>query len=185
MILVGETNTITATITDADGSPLVGIPVTFRVLAGPNAGTTGTSNPTDGRTGPEGRVQFTYIGAGGPGTDTIAATALLPAGVTIAGPQVMTQWEEPPTVVNLHRLGVHLHPTTLVVTFSTPMDVTRAESLSNYHLVSAGADHKLGTKDDHGMRCPVSSIQLLLQFSQVAAGASPTAACQVSADDVG
>jgi hypothetical protein len=151
-IVTGQTNTITAMVTEADGTPLVGIHVTFRVLAGPNAGATGTSNPTDGRTGPDGRVQFTYIGAGGPGTDTIAVTALLPAGVTIAAPQVMTQWVALPTVVNLQHLGVHLHPTTLVVTLSTAMDAARAESRAEYRLIGPGPGHKFGTKDDHRIR---------------------------------
>jgi hypothetical protein len=151
-IVTGQTNTITATVTAADGTPLVGIPVSFRVLAGPNAGATGTTMPGDGRTGPDGRVQFSYIGAGGPGTDTIAATALLPTGVTIATPQVMTQWAGPPTVTNLERLGVHLHPTTLVVTFSEPMDAARAASRTECRLIGPGPDHKFGTKDDHRIR---------------------------------
>jgi hypothetical protein len=145
---LGETATITATVTGADGTPLVGIPVTFRVLAGPNTGATGTTDPADGRTDASGRVRLTYAGAGGPGTDTIVATARLASGVTIAAPGASVVWTGPPTVVSLQRFGVHLHPTTLVLTFSTPMDAARAESLSNYRLVSAGPDHRPGTKDD-------------------------------------
>jgi hypothetical protein len=149
---VGQAVTITATVLDQAGLPLAGVPVTFSIIAGPNAGATGINDPADGRSGPDGRVQFTYVGAGGPGTDTIAATALLPTGVRISAPQVMTQWVEPPTVANLQSFGVHLQPTTLVVTFSQPMDAARAESLAEYRLIGPGPDHKFGTKDDHRIR---------------------------------
>jgi choice-of-anchor C domain-containing protein len=39
-------------------------------------------------------------------------------------------------------------PTTLVLTFSQPMDLACAEDPANYRLVWAGRDHRLGTKDD-------------------------------------
>ena len=144
---VSQPNTVTATVIGLDGAPLAGIPVTFRLLAGPNAGTTGLTDPADGLTGPDGRVRFTYIGAGGPGTDTVVATALLPEGVTIASPPVMTQWlDQPPAVVRLQRLGFRLHPTTLVLTFSEPLDAATAENLGDYHLVRARGDKKPGTR---------------------------------------
>ncbi len=57
------------------------------------------------------------------------------------------------TVLNLQRYGVHLHPTTLVVTFSLPMDQASAQALTNYLLVSAGPDVAIvfGMKDDHAI----------------------------------
>ncbi len=61
------------------------------------------------------------------------------------------------TVLNLQRYGVHLHPTTLVVTFSLPMDQASAQALTNYLLVSAGPDDRFGTKDDHDVR--IRSVQ--------------------------
>jgi type VI secretion system secreted protein VgrG len=69
----------------------------------------------------------------------------------------MTLWAGPPTVVNLKRFGVHLHPTTLVVTFSQPMDAARAASRTEYRLIGPGPDHKFGTKDDH--RIPIRSAR--------------------------
>ena len=42
----------------------------------------------------------------------------------------------PPTVTNLQRFGVHLEPTTIVLTFSEPMDANRAGTLANYTLVA-------------------------------------------------
>jgi hypothetical protein len=63
----------------------------------------------------------------------------------------------PPTVTDLERFGVHLHPTTLVVSFSTPMDAARAESLSNCQLVSAGSDQEFGTRDDRTIH--IRSVQ--------------------------
>jgi hypothetical protein len=150
--LTGQAAMITATVVDEEGRPLAGIPVTFSITAGPDAGATGTTDPADGRTNASGQVRFTYLGAGGPGADTIIATALLPTGVRIAAPQVMTQWAEPPTVMNLERFGVHLRPTALVVTFSQPMDASRAASRAEYRLIGPGPDHKFGTRDDHRIR---------------------------------
>jgi hypothetical protein len=58
----------------------------------------------------------------------------------------------PPVVVSVHRHGVHLQPTTLVITFSQPMDAARAKSIADYRLVSAGPDHRFGTGDDRVIR---------------------------------
>jgi hypothetical protein len=122
--------------------------VTFHVLAGPNAGATGTTDPADDRTDAGGQVRFTYVGAGGAGTDTIVATARLASGVTIAAPAASVVWTVAPTVVSLRRFGIHRQPTTLVLTFSAPMDAARADSLAEYRLVWAGPDHRFGTRDD-------------------------------------
>ena len=53
-----------------------------------------------------------------------------------------------PLPVNVSRYGYHMHPTSIVVTFSTALDPARAEDLSNYHLVGRGPDGKYGTRDD-------------------------------------
>jgi hypothetical protein len=58
-----------ATVTDDFGDPVEGVTVEFEILAGPNAGATGT-----GDTDPEGRVELTYPatqGLAGLGTDEI------------------------------------------------------------------------------------------------------------------
>jgi hypothetical protein len=92
---VGVTHTVTATVRDEDFRPLAGVPVMFRVLAGPNSGTTGTTVPADGLTDVGGRVRFTYPGDGGVGTDVITATASLPGGPTIDTPAVTVDWATP------------------------------------------------------------------------------------------
>ena len=54
----------------------------------------------------------------------------------------------PPTLVGMQSLVNPQSPTRLVLTFSQPMDVARAEDRSNYRVVWAGRDHRLGTQDD-------------------------------------
>ncbi len=42
----------------------------------------------------------------------------------------------------MHRFGFHSHPTTLVLSFSQPMDAVRAETLGNYTLVAPNHRHR-------------------------------------------
>ncbi len=63
----------------------------------------------------------------------------------------------PPEVLEVQRHGVHLQPTTLIVTFSRSMDAASAENLADYRLVSAGPDHRFGTRDDRAV--PIRSVQ--------------------------
>lgn len=65
---VGTQHTVTALVQDVTGAPVVGIPVTFTVLAGPNAGDNGI-----GITNASGIATFSYVGDGGPGIDDIQA----------------------------------------------------------------------------------------------------------------
>jgi hypothetical protein len=135
---VGQSQTITATLKDGNGTPLPGIPVTFQVTAGPNAGASGTTSPANDRTDTNGQVAFTYVGSRA-GTDTIVATATIPSVATPVSSTAMVTWTAaPPTVVSLHRFGFHLQPTTLVLAFSEPMDAARAEDLGNYTPVALG-----------------------------------------------
>jgi hypothetical protein len=71
---LGQDHTLTATVRDEEGDPVAGMPVSFSVVSGPNADSTGecTFN-ADCTTDPEGMVFFTYTGAGGPGVDQITA----------------------------------------------------------------------------------------------------------------
>ncbi|MFO0954045.1 MAG: Ig-like domain-containing protein [Isosphaeraceae bacterium] len=149
--LVGQSRTITATVADQDGRPLAGIPVTFRLIAGPNVGATGTTDPTGGRSDAGGSIRFTYIGAGGPGTDTLVVTATPPSGAPLTA-EAGVVWVVPPTVISLGRLRHGSQGAALVVGFSAPMDAARAGSLSSYHIVLAGRDHQFGTKDDRAIR---------------------------------
>ncbi len=65
---VGTTHTVTATVTDQSGDPLMGVDVSFSVAAGPNVGISGSAT-----TDILGQAAFTYTDANGPGTDTIRA----------------------------------------------------------------------------------------------------------------
>ena len=66
---VGTSHTVTATATRG-GTPQNGVPVSFSVISGPNAGTTGSAT-----TGASGTASFTYTGGPTAGTDTIRASA--------------------------------------------------------------------------------------------------------------
>ena len=66
---LGVSHTLTATVVDDHGTPIVGRNVTFTVHSGPNAGTTGTR-----ATDVFGKATFTYTGSGGAGTDVADAT---------------------------------------------------------------------------------------------------------------
>jgi hypothetical protein len=57
-----------------------------------------------------------------------------------------------PTIVGLRRLRSQRPATTLVLTFSEPMDAARAQKRANYRLVWDGSDHRLGTSDDRAIR---------------------------------
>jgi hypothetical protein len=79
---VGTRHTLTATVTQS-GGPVSGAVVTFAIGSGPNAGVSGTCSLSGGgadptcATGADGKVRFTYTGAGGVGTDTIDASVTL------------------------------------------------------------------------------------------------------------
>lgn len=66
---VGTSHTVTAIVTQGNGSPANGVSVNFNILSGPNNARTGT-----GTTNSIGQTPFTYIDTGGLGTDTIVAT---------------------------------------------------------------------------------------------------------------
>ena len=85
---LGETHTVTATVKDANGNPVVGKPVTFAVTVGPNLGATVT-----GVTDSIGKVTFSYVG-NVVGTDTIIASFVDNAGITIQSNEVTKKWEQ-------------------------------------------------------------------------------------------
>ena len=73
---VGTSHTVTATITDPDGT-IAGATIDFNVTSGPNVGDNST-----GTTDANGQASFTYTGDGGPGTDVIEASFTDATGVT-------------------------------------------------------------------------------------------------------
>lgn len=70
---VGASATVTASLLDTTtGNPAPGVAVSFRVQAGPNAGTTGSCVPSTCLTDSNGNVNWSYAGAN-PGSDTVQA----------------------------------------------------------------------------------------------------------------
>jgi hypothetical protein len=86
------THTVTATLKDLLNSPQQNILVTFTV-AGVNAGATGTCNPADCHSDPNGQVAFTYTNnSNSKGTDTIKACFTNQAGQVICSQTVTKDW---------------------------------------------------------------------------------------------
>ena len=101
---VGLSQTFTAMVAAPDGTPLAGLPVSFRITKGPNAGASGTTDPADGNTDAAGKVRFTYADAGGFGTDSLVATVTLPGGQTFDSPVATAVWSTL-TVTNTNDSG--------------------------------------------------------------------------------
>jgi hypothetical protein len=102
--LVGTSHTTTATLLDAGLKPMAGVPVTFQVTAGPDAGATGTTDPADGLTGADGRIRFTYDNRA-TGTDVLVATAALPGSPAITSLEATVLWTTL-TVTNTNDSGL-------------------------------------------------------------------------------
>lgn len=83
---IGEPHTLTATVQDSNGQPIVGRAVTFRVLSGPNANLMGTSN-----TNTQGQATFTYTSSV-TGTDTIEACFINSQQQEVCSNQVTKTW---------------------------------------------------------------------------------------------
>ena len=73
----GTAHTVTANVQDSNNVPQQGVPVSFSVTAGPNAGQTsdpGECAPVGCTTDANGNVSWTYTSNGQTGTDTISAS---------------------------------------------------------------------------------------------------------------
>jgi hypothetical protein len=103
-----------------------------------------------------------------PATDVVVVngttiTALSPAGagvadvsvITPAGASAATSADQftyvapTPTVVSMKRFGFHMRPTSLVLTFSSALDPTRAEDVGNYQIVTMGGRGRNGDLVGH------------------------------------
>ena len=89
---VGQSHTVTATLTDLLGNPQTGILVTFTVTSGPNTGVSGT-----GTTDASGHATFTYTSVAA-GTDEIEACFLNQAGQELCSQVVTKEWKIPPVL---------------------------------------------------------------------------------------
>ena len=84
----GSDHTVTA-VYKIGGVPQAGVQINFEVIAGPNAGESGSA-VTDAN----GEASFTYTGTGGPGTDTIRATAVDDTGAPLISSQAQKEWKD-------------------------------------------------------------------------------------------
>jgi hypothetical protein len=85
---VGQTHTLTATVQNEKGEKLSGKNVTFEVVSGPNAGTSG-----EGTTNAEGKTEFSYSSSKA-GTDHIVAKFTNAEGEVESSNEVSETWEE-------------------------------------------------------------------------------------------
>jgi uncharacterized repeat protein (TIGR01451 family) len=93
---VGTTHTVTATVTNTNGSARSGVLVSF-VVTGANSGATGTCAPVNCTTGADGKVTFTYMGTN-LGDDTInAAITVDGSRQTATASKTWTTGTPPPT----------------------------------------------------------------------------------------
>lgn len=90
---VGTSHTVTARVTDMLNNPQPGVQVTFTVLAGPNAGASGTCTVNANcTTDANGNVSFTYTSNGVLGTDDIQACFTNQAGQQICSQIAHKEW---------------------------------------------------------------------------------------------
>jgi hypothetical protein len=122
---LGQTHTVTATVTDANGNLVVGKPVTFVVTAGPDTGTTVT-----GVTDVNGQTTFSYVG-NVVGTDHIIASFVDNAGATIQSNTVTKTWEQGTPVAQ----SITLTPATATNTLGQTHTVTATVKDANGNLV--------------------------------------------------
>lgn len=116
--LAGTNDTVTATVVDGNSNLIPQRDVTFRVIAGPNDGKTGTGT-TDT---PQGEATFTYTDTEGPGTDQIQASFLNTAGQPVESKIVEKIW---------FAKGLFLFPETVTIRASTTHTVTAILSDDN------------------------------------------------------
>ena len=92
---VNTSHTVTATVVDDNGDPIVGREVTFTVISGPHAGTTGTST-----TDSNGNATFTYTGTMA-GVDEIQASFVDSQNHTVTSNTVTKEWQDDGNLVEL------------------------------------------------------------------------------------
>ena len=130
----GQSVVLTAKVTSADGSPPSGT-VTFKegttTIGSGVVGANGTATFTDtSLVIGSNAITATYGGdPGHGGSVSTAVTQVVESPLTAA-----------PTIVSLQRFGFHMQPTSLVLTFSVPLDAASARRVSNYQVVPLGGE---------------------------------------------
>lgn len=117
---VGTSHTVTAFTQSANGAPVPGVTIEFKVLTGPNAGKTGTAT-----TGADGKATFTYTDTAGPGTDTIQAFI----GTTLASNQVTKTWINPTIVCDVNSDGKVTNADLLLIRAKSGQSATGANAI--------------------------------------------------------
>jgi len=122
---VGESHTVTASVQNEHGEPVVGTVVHFQVTAGPNTGLTG-----EGTTDSSGKASFTYSSSKA-GTDTIVASFTNAHAVKDESNSVTQTWTE----------AAHTEPpvttTTATATTTTPKPASGVLAFGTAHLASS------------------------------------------------
>jgi hypothetical protein len=118
----GSDHTVTAVYKLA-GVPQAGVQINFEVIAGPNAGESGSAI-----TNASGEATFTYTGTGGPGTDTIRATAVDDTGTPLISSQAQKEWQDgaPPQEVP-GVTGWGIIAATLIIAALIPLGLRRRQ----------------------------------------------------------
>ena len=93
---IGTNQTETATVVDNTATPKAGVTVTFNVISGPDAGTTGT-----GTTNASGQATFTFSDTTVPGVDTVVAS-FTDTGGTHNSNQSLITWIQQPTALTVN-----------------------------------------------------------------------------------
>ncbi|HEV7570810.1 MAG TPA: carboxypeptidase regulatory-like domain-containing protein [Thermoanaerobaculia bacterium] len=107
---VGATYTTTAVATDAGNEPVAGLPVDFRVVTGPNSGTTGHAT-----TDANGLATFTYSSATA-GTDTLRASITNTLGAVLNSNDVTSTW--------VSNVSLQLAPASATAAIGSPDNAT-------------------------------------------------------------
>ena len=142
---MGDSHTVTATLTDGTGTPQSGIDVTFEVVSGPNSGATGTA-----ATDSNGEATFTYTG-NETGTDVIRACYTNNENQTICSQTVTKVWNPQ----QIQELNIVLEP--------------------NYDLNLVGENHTVTATVTDESNTPQSGIDVTFEvISGPNAGASGT-----------
>jgi hypothetical protein len=99
-------------------------------------------------------VNDTTITADSPAGTGIANVTVVTTGGTSAtsAADQFTYVSKSPSVVSVQRFGFHMRPTSLVITFSAPLDPARAADVNNYQIVTMGGKGRNGALVGHVTR---------------------------------